>query len=307
MSVLQSSQTLVTPEVQGIVNLMSNFTVETTPASAAKVDNFASILRPGTTVYITFLPGSDYNDTIATAKRLREEGFEPAPHFAARSITDRAMFQDYIARAAGEAGVDHVLTIAGALKEPLGPYSDSTKLLETGLFDKYGIKTIGVAGHPEGSPDMSEKSISDALTWKNGFANRTNANLHIVTQFVFESSPIIAWDKALRAEGNTIPIKIGIPGIAKLQTLIKYAVMCGVGNSINFLKKQSVNVTKLVAQQQPDRLVRELAFYKSTDKDCGIDGVHMYPLGGLLKSAEWAFATSDGSFDLTQKGFDTSI
>jgi methylenetetrahydrofolate reductase (NADPH) len=306
MPELQSSQTLVSPEAQGIINLMSDFTVETTPASAAKIHNFASILRPGTTVYITFLPGSDYNDTIATAKRLREEGFEPAPHFAARSITDKAMLQDYIARATGEAGVDHILTIAGALKEPLGPYSDSTKLLETGLFDKYGVKTIGVAGHPEGSPDMSEQSISDALTWKNGFAGRTNANLHIVTQFVFESSPIIAWDKALRAEGNTIPIKIGIPGIAKLQTLLKYAVMCGVGNSINFLRKQSTNLTKLVKQQQPDRLVRELSLYKSTDYDCGIEGVHMYPLGGLQKSAEWAFAASDGSFDLTPKGFITS-
>ena len=307
MPELQSAQNLVTPEAQGIINLMSNFTVETTPASAAKIDSFASILRSGTTVYITFLPGSDYNDTIATAKRLREEGFEPAPHFAARSITNKAMFQDYIARATGEAGVDHILTIAGALKEPLGPYSDSTKLLETGLFDKYGIKTIGLAGHPEGSPDMSEKSISDALAWKNQFAGRTNANLHIVTQFVFESPPIIAWDKALRAEGNTIPIKIGIPGIAKLQTLLKYAVMCGVGNSINFLRKQSTNLTKLVTQQQPDILIRELSRYKSTDNGCGIEGVHMYPLGGLQKSAEWAFATSDGSFDLTRKGFKTSL
>lgn len=293
-------------EVQAVMDLMAGFTVETTPASAAKVEDFRTMLRPGTTVYITFLPGSDYNDTIATAKRLREEGFDPAPHFAARSITSKEMFEDYLARAVGEAGVNHILTIAGAVDKPLGPYSDSTQLLDTGLFDKHGIKRIGVAGHPEGSPDMSDKAIMDALEWKNGFAERTDADMHIVTQFAFEPAPIIAWDKALQAEGNRLPIQIGVPGLAKLQTLIKYAVACGVGNSINFLKKQAANVTKLVKQQEPDQLVRALAQYKANDPACGIEGVHMYPLGGLQKSAEWAFTVSDGAIDMTAKGFKVS-
>lgn len=304
--VLQS-QSDVSLEARSIVDLMSGFTVETTPASAAKVADFRTMLRPGTTVYITFLPGSDYNDTVATAKRLRDEGFQPAPHFAARSIESAAMFEDYLARVAGEAGVDHVLAIAGALEEPLGPYSDSTQLLDTGLFDKHGIKQIGVAGHPEGSPDMSDTAIAEALAWKNAYAERTDARMHIVTQFAFEAAPIIAWDKALRAAGNNLPIRVGIPGIAKLQTLLKYAVFCGVGNSINFLKKQAGNVTKLVKQQEPDKLVRDLAHYSATDPDCGIEGVHMYPLGGLQKSAEWSFAVSDGMFELNRKGFKANL
>ncbi|MEM9473243.1 MAG: metFprotein, partial [Pseudomonadota bacterium] len=217
-----------------------------------------------------------------------------------------AMFEDYLARVVGEAGVKHVLAIAGALDAPLGPYSDSTQLLDTGLFDKHGISQIGVAGHPEGSPDMSDEAIADALAWKNGFMERTDARLHIVTQFAFEAAPIIAWDKALRASGNQLPIRVGIPGLAKLQTLLKYAVACGVGNSMNFLKKQARNVTKLVKQQEPDQLVRALAHYGATDPDCGIEGVHMYPLGGLQKSADWSFAVSDGAFELTQKGFRTT-
>ncbi|WP_108879942.1 methylenetetrahydrofolate reductase [Anderseniella sp. Alg231-50] len=298
-----SSQSDVSLEARSIIDLMSGFTVETTPASAAKVADFRTMLRPGTTVYITFLPGSDYNDTVATAKRLRDEGFEPAPHFAARSIESVAMFEDYLARVAGEAGVDHVLAIAGALDKPLGPYSDSTQLLDTGLFDKHGIRQIGVAGHPEGSPDMSDKAIADALAWKNAYAGKTDAAMHIVTQFAFEAAPVIAWDKTLRAAGNNLPIRVGIPGLAKLQTLIKYAVACGVGNSINFLKKQAGNVTRLVSQQEPDQLVRDLAHYSATDPDCGIEGVHMYPLGGLQKSAQWSFAVADGAFELNRKGF----
>ncbi len=101
---------------------------------------------------------------------------------------------------------------------------------------------------------MSDKAIADAVAWKNAYAGRTDARMHLVTQFAFEAAPIIAWDKALRAAGNNLPIRVGIPGIAKLQTLLKYAVFCGVGNSINFLKKQAGNVTRLVKQQEPDRL-----------------------------------------------------
>jgi methylenetetrahydrofolate reductase (NADPH) len=303
MHQVRSNSDKLSPEVSGIMKMMSDFTVETTPVSADKISDFRDILRPGTVVYITFLPGSDYKDTITVAKRLRSEGFEPAPHFAARSIHSKDMLEDYIARVSGEADVDHVLVIAGAVKNPVGPYTDSTQLLATGLFDKYGIKQIGVAGHPEGSPDMSDKAISEALAWKNGFTNRTDAKLHIVTQFAFEADPIIAWDKALQADGNVLPIRVGIPGIAKLQTLIKYSMACGIGNSIDFLKKQARNVTKLVAQQEPDKLVRDLAYYSATDPSCGIEGVHMYPLGGLQKSATWSFAVADGAVTLNKTGF----
>jgi len=286
-----------------ITNFMSDFTVETTPAGAAKVRDFREILRPGATVYITFLPGSDYNDTVATAKRLRDEGFQPAPHFPARSMRDKAMVEDYLARVTGEAGVDHVLTIAGSVDTPLGPYADSMQLLDSGLFDKYGVKRIGVAGHPEGSPDMSDAAIAEALAWKLSFAERSDAAFHIVTQFCFEAQPIIEWDRKLRADGNTFPIRIGVPGIAKLSTLLKYAIACGVGNSLQFLKKKSKDLGKMMSQQAPDRLVRELALYAATDPNCGIDSVHMYPLGGLQKSAEWGYAARDGRFDLTKDGF----
>jgi methylenetetrahydrofolate reductase (NADPH) len=290
-------------EEASIAEFMSGFTVETTPTGAAKVADFRDILRPGATIYITFLPGSDYKDTIATAKRLRDEGFEPAPHFPARSMRDKAMVEDYLARVTGEAGVDHVLTIAGAVEKPLGPFADSMQLLETGLFDRHGIKRIGVAGHPEGSPDMSDEAIAEALAWKLSFAERSDAAFHIVTQFCFEAQPIIDWDRKLRADGNTFPIKIGLPGIAKLSTLLKYAMACGVGNSLNFLKKKSKDITRMMSQEAPDRLVRDLARYRATDPDCGIDSVHMYPLGGLQKSAEWSYAVTDGRFTLSKDGF----
>jgi len=291
-----------------IAGFMSGFTVETTPVAATKVADFRDILRPGAQVYVTFLPGSDYRDSVTAAKRLRDEGFEPVPHFAARSMASTEQFQDYLERCVSEAGVTRVLTIAGAVEKPLGPYSDSMQLLDSGLFDKHGITSIGVAGHPEGSPDMSDEAIRGALEWKNAFAERTDASLYILTQFCFEAEPIIAWDKALNAAGNRLPIRIGVPGNAKLSTLIKYATACGVGNSIRFLKKQGSAVANLLRQQAPDKLVRDLAAYAANDVDCGINGVHMYPLGGLAKTAKWSYAVADGAFVLGDNGgFDVSV
>lgn len=303
MHLVRETDENISTSTVNIQNLMSGFTVETTPVSASKLSDFREVLRAGTTVYITFLPGSDYRDTVATAKRLREEGFEPAPHFAARSIQSKEQFEDFLARAKGEADVDHVLTIAGALKDPLGPYSDSMQLLETGLFDKYGVKKIGVAGHPEGSPDISDAAIVNAVRWKNQFAERSDADIHILTQFCFESAPIIAWDQKLNAEGNALPIMIGLPGLAKISTLLNYAMACGVGNSLQFIKKQAGNVTKLMRVQAPDKLLRELAEYAASDASCGIKGVHMYPLGGLRKTAEWSYAVVDGSIQTHDSGF----
>ena len=287
---------------QHIQDFLSGFTAETTPGSAAKIPNFNDHLEPGAWVYITFLPGSDFNDTVAVAKRLREEGFEPIPHFAARSIPNHQTLQENLDKVTSEAGVSRVLCIAGAVDKPVGDFTDSTQLLETGLFDQFGIKHIAVAGHPEGSPDMSDESIMAALQWKNRFKEASDAEMHVVTQFVFEADPIIKWDQMLRAEGNKLPIHIGVPGLATLKTLLMHAKACGIGASMKVLTKQAKNISKLLVVNTPDKLVHDLAEYQATDPNCGITGVHMYPLGGLRRTAKWSYAVSRGEFTLNGKG-----
>jgi methylenetetrahydrofolate reductase (NADPH) len=277
---------------------MSGFTIETTPGSAAKIPDFREHLRPDTDVYITFLPGSDFESTIAVATRLRGEGFNPIPHFAARSIPNLAFVEDALARLTGEAGVNHVLTIGGGVNQPVGDFSDTMQLLGTGVFDRHGIRTIGVAGHPEGSPDITDEGIRDALKWKNDFAQRTGADMYVTTQFCFEPAPIIAWDRRLQAEGNRLPIHIGIPGLATIKTLMAHATACGIGPSMRFISRQAMNVAKLLAVSAPDSLVMALSEYKATDPKCGITGVHVYPLGGLPKSAHWSYAVADGRITL---------
>lgn len=287
---------------QSIIGLLSGFTTETTPGAAAKIADYRAHLRPGATVFITFLPGSSFADTIAVAVRLRREGFNPVPHFAARSVPSRAFLDENLARLTGEAGVDQALLIGGALNQPLGEFSNTMQLLDTGLFDNYGIGRIGIAGHPEGSPDIPDAQIRAALAWKNAFAERTGASLYIVTQFCFEAAPVIVWDRRIQAEGNRLPVYIGIPGLASLKALIGHAKACGVGPSMRYLTRQARNVAKLLTVTAPDRLVAGLAAYRATDPQCGIRGVHVYPLGGLKKSARWAQAVADGRFEMREGG-----
>ena len=285
-----------------IMDFMSGFSLETTPGSAAKVASFHDHVRAGTSVYITFLPGSDFGETVAVARRLRDEGFNPVPHLAARSIANRQVLETNIRRCSEEAGVTQVLLIGGAVPQPVGDFSDTMQVLETGLLDRYGIDRIGVAGHPEGSPDIPEEAVRQALAWKNAFAERTGADLYIVTQFCFEAEPIIRWDRAIQAAGNGLPIHIGIPGLATVKTLMAHAKACGIGPSMRFIARQAMNVAKLLTVSAPDALVASLAHYQATDPGCGIAGVHMYPLGGLRKSAEWSYAVVDGRFEMRAGG-----
>ncbi|MBM3952961.1 MAG: metFprotein [Rhodospirillales bacterium] len=297
-----SSRKHVSDPAEPIRNLCAQFSLETTPATAAKVSSFRDILREGTKVYIAFLPGSDIADTVATTIRLCREGFRSVPHIAARSLRDRKQLDETLRRMAGEAGIDEVLCIGGGVPKPVGDFSDSMQMLETGLFDRYGIRRIGVAGHPEGSPDISDSAIASALAWKNAFAQRTGAELYVLTQFCFEAAPIIAWDRKIRAAGNRLPIRIGVPGLATIKTLAAYARACGIGASATFVLKQAKNITKLMALSTPDKLIADLAAYKAADRDCGIVGCHMYPFGGLKKTAAWGYAVADGKFDLDGNG-----
>jgi methylenetetrahydrofolate reductase (NADPH) len=304
------SQAAIAPQVdmrQQIIDFMAGFTIETTPGSAAKIGDFRDHLRPGTTVYVTFLPGSNFDDTVAVATRLRKEGMVPVPHLAARSIPSKAFLEENLKRLVDEAGVDHVLCIGGAVDKPIGEFGDTMELLATGLLDKYGIRKIGVAGHPEGSPDIPDEAIGQALRWKNDFAARTGARMYITTQFCFDAAPVIAWNKCIQAEGNRLPIHIGIPGLATIKTLLAHAKACGVGPSMRFLSRYALDVAKLMTVSAPDKLVAALAAYQATDPKCGIEAVHVYPLGGLKKSADWSYAVVDGKFQLAPDGKGFSV
>jgi methylenetetrahydrofolate reductase (NADPH) len=292
----------MTPEKQRIADLLAGFSIETTPGAAAKTDSWRALLAPGTCVYVTFLAGSEFADTMKTVKRLRDEGMRPVPHIAARGVPSRAGLAEWLERMRGEAGIDEVLLIAGGQDKPLGDFDNTMQLLETGLFEGHGIRRIGVAGHPEGSPDFSDEAAMRALLDKNAYARRTGCEMYIATQFVFEAKPVIEWDRRIRAAGNTLPIHIGVPGLATIKTLLAHARICGIGPSIRVLTRQAGHLAKLLSLRTPDRLVADLAAWKAQEPECGVARVHLDPLGGMRKTAAWARAVRDGAFEMNASG-----
>jgi methylenetetrahydrofolate reductase (NADPH) len=269
---------------------LSGWSIEVMPRTAEKVEDFRAILPPGTRVYIAHIDGTAIEDMVATARRIAGQGFEVMPHFPARSIPDRAALADWIARYKGEANVREGLILAGGRKDPAGEFASSMELLESGLFD--GFQRLHVAGHPEGNkdidPDGSDRMVMEALRWKQAFAERTDARMALATQFSFDAKPVIAWVDRLKAEGIDLPVHIGIAGPAKLQTLIKFAIACGVGPSLQVLQKRALDVTKLLLPYEPDEVVDQLADHKAAHPEFGIEQVHIFPLGGIATAATWA-------------------
>ena len=279
--------------------LLRDFSIEVMPRTAAKIEDFRPLLPSGTRVYVAHLDGTPIEEMVATAARLRAEGFEPMPHFPARLIADRATLADWIARYQGEAGVTQGLILAGGVPEPVGDYHASTQLLETGLFDRAGFTRLHVAGHPEGNRDIDPgggtHAVSEALRWKQGFAERTDAAMAITTQFCFDAAPVIAWADGLRAAGIDLPVHIGVAGPAKLQTLLKFAIACGVGPSLKVLQKRATDVTKLLLPYEPTEIVAALAAHKAAHPDFAVTHVHFFPLGGIKTNAAWAAEHSKAS------------
>jgi len=268
---------------------LQGFSIEVMPRTAEKVEDFRDILPRGTRVYIAHIDGTPIEEMVATAKRLTTEGFAVMPHFPARIIPDRATLADWIARYKGEADVKQALLLGGGVNSPAGEFDASMQLIETGLFD--GFERLHVAGHPEGNKDIDkdggDRIVMQALKWKQAFSERSDAKMAIATQFCFEAQPVIDWVNRLNAEGITLPVHIGIAGPAKLQTLIKFAVACGVGPSLRVLQKRAMDVTKLLLPYEPTEVVAALAAHKAANPGFGIEAVHFFPLGGIKTNAAW--------------------
>jgi methylenetetrahydrofolate reductase (NADPH) len=267
---------------------LNGYSIEVMPRTAEKVEDFRAIFPKGTRVYIAHIDGTPIEEMVATAKRVGAEGFDVMPHFPARIIKDHATLTDWVARYK-DVGVRQGLLLAGGVPQPVGDFATSMQLLETGAFT--GFDRLHVAGHPEGNkdidPDGSDKMVMEAARWKSAFSERTDAQMAMATQFCFEAGPVIDWVNRLQAEGIKLPVHIGVAGPAKLQTLIKFAIACGVGASLRVLQKRAMDVTKLLLPYEPTEFVADLAAHKAKNPSFGIEQVHFFPLGGIKTNAQW--------------------
>lgn len=278
-------------QMHPVAAFLSDFSLEITPKHIDKIDVLARHLRPGTPVYVAMIEAGDQPGILQTVRALRAAGLEPVPHVPARFVLTADVLNEWLGSYAGEAGVTRALVLGGGAATPNGEFDAAVQLMQTGLFVKHGITKLGMAGHPEGNPDIERKvgkaALLQALQDKQHWALDEGIEAHIATQFLFEAGPVESWAKTLRAEGITLPIHVGVPGPATLKTLVKYAAVCGVGASAKFIRKQALNVTKLMSVNKPDGLVAGLADLKFNQPELGITHAHLYPFGGFDRLFEW--------------------
>ena len=222
-----------------------------------------SILPGLSDVYVTMLPGTAYKEVAEKAGELKKSGYNPVPHFAARSIKDINELKDYV-NMCKDYGVKQALVIGGG-REPIGKFHCSLQLIETGLFD--GMK-LGIAGHPEGSPDISDSELDKAMKDKTPLVD------YIVTQWLLDPSTIANF-----ISKQTLPVHVGITGPLKISSLIKFASIVGAKNSLNFLKSNTSKALDLLKPKDPNELINSL---KNVTEN-----FHIYTFGGLKETNKW--------------------
>jgi len=269
--------------------------IETSARNVVEIDAYPTLLPAGTDVYAAWIPGSPYHHIVSIAKRLRQVGMNPVPHIAARQLTDRATATEYISRLRGEAGVTRVLIVGGDTDAPAGAYDSSAALLETGLLQANGIRSVGIAGYPEGHPKIPEASLAAAQERKIDYARMHGLEMFMMTQFCFDGQAVVEWLTRLRARGVGLPVRVGVAGPATIRTLLNYGQRCGVGNSIRALKSQATSLTRLVGQQGPDAVVDRIA---ASAAGLNVAGLHLFPFGGFAQSAKWMDNAAGRQFGL---------
>ena len=261
-----------TGDTQNSVREKTTWSMEILPQNISEVSLIPEFVNE---VYITMIPGVDCRDTIEAANVIQAAGKQAIPHIAARSFSGPEVLGICLS-GLQDAGIKRVLLIGGGVPEPTGKYASVMDLLKTGLFAEYGINSFDFAGHPEGNPDdpKSEYHMLEKLQWtkEHEFSSR------IVTQWSLDAKKTNNWISDLREKGVSNPIHIGVPGPSTVKSLMRFAKVCGVKASTQVLRKQGLNISKLMFVNKPDKIISELS---------GYDQLHLYPFGGIAKSAAW--------------------
>jgi methylenetetrahydrofolate reductase (NADPH) len=272
-----------------IARMLRGYSIEVNPSQSKVVDAAATRLHPGTEVFLTWIPNTNPMNMVGPAAKLRSAGLLPVPHIGARHLVSATQLEDIAARFVEEAGVDRVLIIGGDRAEPAGPYDSSLAVMRTEVFQKLGVTRMAVSGFPEGNPNISDIVLEEALAAKINFASDNGLELSIVTQFCFKAEPIVEWLQRLRARGIDIPVRVGLAGPAGILTLTRYALHCGIGNSLHVLTEHP-SFAKLLTENRPEPIIRGIAASADPGDSTlplGIAGLHFYVFGGFNKTLDW--------------------
>jgi methylenetetrahydrofolate reductase (NADPH) len=244
------------------------------------VDEQAAHLPPGATVTVTASPAKGMEATVELCERLHIQGYRVIPHLSARMIRDRGHLAELLARL-DAAAIDHAFVVGGDAEQP-GDYLDGLSLLRAMAGIGHGLTDVGVPGYPEGHATIPDAALHQALVDKQPFVH------YMTTQMCFDPGAITAWLAGRRAAGITLPVWIGLPGVAELHRLMLISARIGVADSKRFLSKNTRLVGRLVRPggYSPNGLLEGLG-PALADPTADIRGLHIYTFNQVETTEAW--------------------
>jgi methylenetetrahydrofolate reductase (NADPH) len=271
---------------------------EVTTHDEKLLDEFARVMPAGFSVYVAHTPKATLDDIVRVALRLQRLGFKASPHIIARRVESVNLLRTALKTLAA-GGVEQVLVVAGDRAAEQNCFSSSLELLASGVTVEAGIQRVGIAGHPEGHPAVSDDVVWEALDRKQAWGVRTGTRLHIATQFGFDTRTFGIWERELAKRDIRLPVYAGVAGPTPLLKLMKYAMVCGVGAS---LKAVSANAERLGNLPQfatkADEMLMGVFRGRRQNPGSRILAPHFFAFGGVIETARWLKAVVDGNFDL---------
>ena len=277
--------------------LLDDFSMEMTGKDVGALSEaaVAGTIPAGTPINVTYLATEELETRLAAASRVRELGFVPVPHISARRSRNKNVLREYLGVLQSIDASGTVFVIGGDPPDPEGPFSDALSVIRTGALEEFGVAAVGIAGYPEGHPDIPQDILWRSLEEKSAELAGRGLRATIITQFSFDAGPVLDWMEALRGRGIATPIRIGVPGPAGVKRLLAYARRFGVGTSTEVVRKYGFSLTNLLGTAGPDKFLHEFAEGYDPARHGELD-FHLYAFGGLKETAEWvaAFAAGEG-------------
>ncbi|WP_342747299.1 methylenetetrahydrofolate reductase [Leucobacter massiliensis] len=268
--------------------LASDYSLEMTGKDIPSLEEARDAIPPGTRVNITFLGNEDLPMRTAAAAAVAASGFTPIPHVSARRLASEAQLEEFLGELQRVGASERIFAVGGDPATPEGPYDSALDVIRSGVLQRYGVREVSISGYPEGHPDIPEEVLWEHLELKAAALRDAGLGAVILTQFAFDTEPVMAWVRGVRERGIDVPIRIGTPGPAGIKRLLSFARRFGVGANATIVKKYGFSLTNLLGTAGPDTFVDDLAALLDREPSAGEVKLHMYAFGGLRATAEWA-------------------
>jgi methylenetetrahydrofolate reductase (NADH) len=246
----------------------------------ATVMDKCAALPPGAAVTVTASPSHGMEATLDVCEALAARGHDVTPHLSAHMTRDRAHLQELLDRARA-AGITKAFVVGGDAKDK-GEFHDGLTLLRA--MDELGhpFTEIGVPSYPEGHATIGDDVLLRALKDKQPFATS------MTTQMCFNPAAVSSWLDRMRAAGITLPLHLGVPGVAELAKLMTISAKIGIADSARYLKKNKKMVGHLMKKGSfgPDAFLESLASTLA-DPASDVQALHVFTFNQVQNTADW--------------------